>query len=231
MALQPIPQTTPPPVVPNRSDRANFAIQTQNWTLWQKNYNYPETLLVLASVQGNALHAQERATAAGEYAATAQSAANAAETSAQTAAGISGASPWVAGNYAFGTFVWSPLSLLTYRRRPAGVTASAVDPSLDPAGWKLAGSVMSMPQADLTTAGPHQLVVGFHYIVKHPDAVCLMPAGAAPQEQVRVTNKSGNTRVKLLRNGSTFDGWDDDIVLDSRTNDKTYTKTAGNTWL
>ena len=231
MALQPIPETTPPPVIPNRGDRANFAIQAQNWTLWQKNYHYPETLLVLASVQGNALHAQERATAAGEYAATAQSAANAAATSAQTAAGISGAPQWVAGDYAFGTFVWSPLSLLTYRRKTAGVTASTVDPSIDTVGWKLAGSVMSMPQIELTTAGPHNLAVGIHYIVKHPDAVCLMPAGAAPQEQVRVTNRSGDTKVLLMRTGSTFNEVNEDITLDSRGTDKTFTKAAGNTWL
>ena len=186
---------------------------------------------VVSGINAMAQNVYNNALQVSETSSTALAAALAAETSAQTAAGISGAPQWVAGDYEFGTFVWSPLSLLTYRRKTAGVTASTVDPSIDTVGWKLAGSVMSMPQQDLTTAGPHNLAVGIHYIVKHPDAVCLMPAGAAPQEQVRVTNKSGDTKVLLLRNGSTFNDVDEDITLDSRGTDKTFTKAAGNTWL
>ena len=45
------------------------------------------------------------------------------------------------------------------------------------------------------------------------------------------TNKSGDTRVLLMRNGSTFNDVDEDITLDSRGTDKTFTKAAGNTWL
>lgn len=167
----------------------------------------------------------------------AQAAAAAAEVSAQNAAVLSGADRWAAGNYTQGDPVWSPISLLTYRRIPAGVTASAVDPANDPAGWRLTGSPHSMPQKDITTALdidtglPHLLSVGVHYIVLHPLAVCSMPAGAVAQEMVRVTNRSGATTPTLLRNGSLFDNDADDMQLDSLTADKTFTKTASRGWL
>lgn len=161
----------------------------------------------------------------------AQSAAAAAETSAQNAAVIAGATKWVAGNYAQGAAVWSPTSLLTYRRIPAGVTASVNDPADDPVGWKLTGSQYSLPQKTLTTAGPHQLIVGVHYILTHPQAECLMPANAAPQELLRVTNKSGATTPILRRNGGLFDGVADDMVLDSLNADCIWTQSATRGWI
>lgn len=161
----------------------------------------------------------------------AQLAASAAETSAQNAAVIAGATKWAPGNYAQGAAVWSPASLLTYRRIPAGVTASAVDPANDPLGWRLSGSQYSMPQQELATAGPHQLVVGMHYIIKHPLCVCLMPVNAAPQELLRVTNQSGATTPILRANGGTFRGIADDLQLDSRQADKTFTQTATQGWI
>ena len=169
--------------------------------------------------------------------AAAQAAAAAAEVSAQNAAVISGAVRWVAKNYQKGDPVWSPISLLTYRRIPEGSTASAVDPANDPAGWRLTGSPYSMPQKEITTALdagtglPHLLSVGVHYIILHALAQCLMPAGAVAQEMVRVTNRSGATTPKLLRNGDLFDGDADDLELDTLTADKVFTKTATRGWL
>lgn len=230
-ATPPIPLTAPP-VTPDRSDRANFAIQSQNWTLWQKNHNYPETVLMMANVAANATEAFDRAAAAGQSATAAQNAAIAAETSAQTAAALSGAPMWVAGNYTFGDYVWSPTSLLGYRRKTAGTTASATDPSSDPAGWKLVGSAMSMPQQELAGAGPHQLMVGMHYLVLHPQAVLLMPVGAAAQEQVRVTDMSDGITVTLQREpGGLFNGQAVDTVFDSRGIDRIFTKTVSKGWL
>lgn len=161
----------------------------------------------------------------------AQAAAAAAATSAQNAAVVAGAQRWAPGNYAQGDAVWSPISLLTYRRVPAGITASAQDPAQDPAGWRLSGSPMSMPQQELTTAGPHQLIVGMHYLVTHPLCVCLMPAGAAPQDQLRVTNRSNALTPVLRRNGGKFSGIEDDLVLDSRFADRTFTQTATLGWI
>ncbi len=167
----------------------------------------------------------------------AQAAAAAAETSAQNAAVISGAVRWVPGNYVKGNAVWSPISLLTYRRIPEGPSASAIDPAIDRINWRLTGSPHSLPQKDITTALdvdtglPHLLSVGMHYIILHPLAVCSMPADAVAQELLRVTNRSGATTPKLLRNGDLFDGDADDLELDSLTADKTFTKTATRGWL
>lgn len=162
----------------------------------------------------------------------AQNAAIAAETSAQTAAALSGAPMWVAGNYTFGDYVWSPTSLLGYRRKTAGTTASATDPASDPAGWKLVGSAMSMPQQELAGVGPHQLMVGMHYLVLHPLAVLVMPVGAAAQEQVRVTDMSDGVTVALQREpGGLFNGQAVDTVLDSRGIDRIFTKTVSKGWL
>jgi len=160
----------------------------------------------------------------------AQTAAAAAETSAQNAAVIAGSTRWVAGNYTQGDAVWSPISLLTYRRITAGITASATDPANDPAGWRLTGSPHSMPQQELTTAGPHVLSVGVHYIIRHALADCSMPAGAVAQEMVRVTNRSGASTPILRRNGSTFGGIADDLVLDFPL-DKAFTQTATLGWI
>lgn len=161
----------------------------------------------------------------------AQAAAAAAETSAANAALVGGATRWAAGNYAQGVVVWSPVSLLTYRRVPDGITASAIDPAQDPAGWRLTGSPHSMPQQELITPGPHQLITGMHYLVMHPQCVCLMPTAPATQEQLRITNRSGALTPLLRRNGSTFSGVADDMTLDSRYADRVFTKTVTLGWI
>ena len=161
----------------------------------------------------------------------AQNAAAAAALSAESAAVIAGATRWAAGNYTQGAAVWSPISLLTYRRIPAGTTASAVDPANDQAGWRLSGSQYSLPQQELATAGPHQLAVGVHYIILHASAECLMPGNAAPQDLLRITNKSGAVTPILRRNGTTFDGIADDMQLNSTRADKVFTMSASRGWI
>ena len=222
---------TPPPAAPpeaaaipsRRNDTQDaFDVKTDAYLVWTAIFRAWLTGLVAWFVTflqelGTSLLTIEEAKNA------AQVAAAAAAVSAQTAAAISGAGRWAPGNYAQGDYAWSPMSLLTYRRIPAGVTASAIDPQNDPAGWRLTGSAYSLPQQVLATAGPHQLIVGMHYIIEHPLAECLMPGTAAPQEQLRVTNRSGATTPVLRRNGKLFDGQDDDLVLDNRRADKTFT--------
>ncbi|MBU1352092.1 MAG: hypothetical protein KKB95_09385 [Gammaproteobacteria bacterium] len=231
---------TPPPVAPpeaaaipsRRNDtQAAFDVKTDAYLVWTASFRTWLAGLVawfvtLLAEMGIALETVESNKNA------AQTAAAAAATSAQQAAVIAGAVKWVPGDYEQGDPVWSPLSLLTYRRIPDGITASAIDPSIDQASWRLTGSVYSMPQKDIATALdedtglPHLLLVGMHYIVLHPLAECLMPAGAVQQEVVRITNRSGDTTPILRRNGSLFDGDDDDMRLDSSTADKTFTKGA-----
>ena len=226
---------TPPPLapaesapIPNRRTDAQeaFDVKTDaylNWTATFRTWlaglvTWLTTFLDELGVAMQGIEVNKNA---------ALSAAAAAETSAQNAAIVAGATKWAAGNYAQGAAVWSPTSLLTYRRATPGVTASATDPANDPAGWKLSGSQYSLPQQELTTPGPHQLVVGMHYIIKHPLAECLMPAAAAPQELLRVSNKSGALTPVLRRNGAMFDGVADDMALDRLNADWVFTQTSG----
>lgn len=162
------------------------------------------------------------------YQLAAQQAAIAAETSAQTAAGVSGAVMWVSGNsYAFGSFVWSPTSLLTYRRSTPGTTVSTVDPATGTAsGWKLANAVSSMPQVEINTAGAYALLSGYHYRVKNPGAILTMPA-AGIQEQIRVEDVSDGTTVQIWPEaGGKFKNRDVALLLSDRGFDRTFTKTA-----
>lgn len=241
MDIQPAATVSVIPPFPMPADRATFTYNSKalNFGLHMGPPGpfVGEMNVLTANVAHNAGAAKWFAERSDASRASAAALAAAAEVSAQNAAVISGAERWVAGNYTKGDPVWSPISLLTYRRIPEGLTASAVDPANDPLGWRLTGSPYSMPQKDIATALdvdtglPHLLSVGVHYIVLHPLAVCSMPAGAVAQEMVRVTNRSGATTPTLLRNGSLFDNDADDMQLDSLTADKTYTKTATRGWL
>ena len=94
-----------------------------------------------------------------------------------------------------------------------------------------------MPQKEITTALdvvtglPHLLSEGVHYLIKHPLADCSMPTGGVAQEMVRVTNQSGASTPMLRKNGSTFNGYDDDLQLDEIAWDKVFTKTADGRWI
>lgn len=213
---------TPPPAgsaadppIPNRRTDAQeaFDLKTDAYLNWQTTFrtwlaNFVAWCVTMLSELGIALSTVENNKNAAQPAAVAPR-------PVPNVAVIAGATKWAAGNYAQGVAVWSPLSLLTYRRVPVGVTASATDLANDPAGC-LTGSPHSMPQKDITTALdavtglPHLLSVGVHYLIKHPMADCSMPAGAVAQEMVRVTNQSGATTPILRKNGSTFNGYDDD---------------------
>jgi len=67
------------------------------------------------------------------------SAAAIASGAANTALAAVNATAWVSGTtYAIGQPVWSPVNLLTYRRKTNG--AGTTDPSSDPTNWQLVGS-------------------------------------------------------------------------------------------
>ncbi len=215
-----------PPPVPSRLNDSQvvFDSKTDAYLRWQEVFRNWQAGLIRWVPLGlmpalNAIEGNKNA---------AQQAAIAAETSAQSAAGISGAARWMAGDYAQGVFVWSPTSLLTYRRRVTG--ASAIDPAADPAGWKLVGSVMSMPQQEITTPGVHQLAVGFHYLVRHPQAVLHMPV-ASPQEQVRIDDRSDSITVQVWPEpGGRFRAQDVALLLATRGFSYTFTQSASEGW-
>lgn len=161
--------------------------------------------------------------------AAAQSALDAAN-SVQQAGDIAGASMWVAGDYAYGDVVWSPMSYLTYRRTVPGNTSSTTDPFLDAAGWKRIG-VPSFTQTVLNGVGPHQLYSGGHYLLMAAGATLVMPLSPSIGDEVRVTNLSGSRGAVLQRNGETFKGLAEDLVIDSVNMNYTFTKTESEGWV
>lgn len=225
------PPAAPPasPAIPNRAADTQdaFDVKTDAYLNWLSTFR--TWLAGLADWLADSFQDALQDVEANKNAA--QAAAGAAQTSAENAAVIAGATKWVSGSYTQGAAVWSPISLLTYRRKTAGTTSSTTDPANDPTGWALTGSPYSMPQTVLSTAGPHTLAVGVHYIITHASAVCLMPAGAAVQQQLRITNRSGAATPVLQRNGSTFDGVADDMQLDSIKADAIFTMTSSRGWI
>ena len=150
--------------------------------------------------------------------------------SAQQAGDVAGASKWVAGTYTQGDAVWSPISYFTYRRTTPGSTSSAIDPFLDTAGWKRIG-VPSFTQTVLNGAGPHQLYSGGHYLLMTPDTTLVMPLLPSVGDEVRVSNLSGDKGAILQRNGETFKGLAEDLVINSVIMDYTFTKTESEGWI
>ena len=229
------PPSSPPaaPPVPNRRTDAapEFDIRTDAYLNWMTTF--AAWLDGLVTWLGTQLHPylQGVLTATEGHKNAAQAAAAAASTSAQTAALIAGAHRWQPGNYAQGAVVWSPLSLLTYRRVPEGVTASGIDPALDPSAWRLSGSPHSMPTQELTGPGPHQLVTGMHYLILSADVVAIMPATAFAQEQLRITNLSGRSGPILQRNGADFRGKAVDLVIDSARANYTFLYSTTQGWV
>lgn len=150
--------------------------------------------------------------------------------SVQQAGDVAGASKWVAGTYAQGDAVWSPISYFTYRRATPGNTSSATDPFLDASGWKRIG-VPSFTQTVLNGVGPHQLYVGGHYLLMTPDATLIMPLLPSIGDEVRVSNLSGSKGAILQRNGETFKGLAEDLIINSVIMDYTFTKTENEGWI
>ena len=231
------PPSHPPvaPPVPNRrtDGQAEFDTKADAYLNWMVTFAAWLSTLVgwLAGfVRQLGPYMQGVLTAVEAHKKAAQVSAAAAEASARQAALIAGAKRWQVGTYAQGDVVWSPLSLLTYRRVPNGTTASGTDPSLDPVGWRLTGTTYSMPQTVLGSAGPHQLVVGMHYIITAPDCVASLPRTPAYQEQLRITNLSGSAGLVLQRNGQTFKGHATDLRLPERM-DYTFTFTPTHGWI
>lgn len=150
--------------------------------------------------------------------------------SVQQAGDVAGAQKWVAGTYAQGDAVWSPISYFTYRRTTPGNTSSATDPFLDASGWKRIG-VPSFTQTVLNGVGPHQLYVGGHYLLMTPDATLIMPLLPSIGDEVRVSNLSGSKGAILQRNGETFKGLAEDLIINSVIMDYTFTKTENEGWI
>ena len=150
--------------------------------------------------------------------------------SVQQAGDVAGASKWEAGTYTEGDAVWSPISYFTYRRTTPGSTSSTTDPFLDATGWKRIG-VPSFTQTILNGVGPHQLYAGGHYLLMTSGATLVMPLLPSVGDEVRVSNLSGDKGAILQRNGETFKGLAEDLVINSVIMDYTFTKTENEGWI
>ena len=88
-----------------------------------------------------------------------------------------------------------------------------------------------MPTQELAGPGPHQLVTGMHYLILSADVVAVMPASAFAQEQLRITNLSGQSGPLLLANGQNFSGKVGDLLLDSARADRMFIFTDSQGWV
>lgn len=153
-----VPAMTPPPTLPVRGDRINFPLQSQAWTLWEKNYKFTETIVLANNVLANATAAYDQAVVAAAQASIATNQASAALGSAAAAANTLaaaqaalGATKWVGGAYDSGVCAWSPANGQLYRTR-AALANSSVDPIDDPTNWFSLG-LMSLPIRQVTNTG------------------------------------------------------------------------------
>lgn len=209
----PVPAMTAPPTVPVRGDRVNFATQSQNWTLWEKNYKFPESIALANNVFANANEAASSASnAANSVLQAAASAASAAQALAAAQA-VSGAVKWVAGAYGPGVVVWSPSNGQNYRSR-AAIANSTVDPMNDSPNWFPLLLQQSLPVVLVATAGTTVCSANVHYVVTVAGVNLQMPSSPNPGDLFGLTNASGVTTNTLDPNGKTLKGDGSVMTLD-----------------
>lgn len=126
------PTIDPAPEKPVRGDRATFSNRVDAFVTWE--ISLATQLAALATnVYNNAVAAWEAVTAAfNSQTAAAQSASDAAA-SAAAAALSTNVTKWVAGSFAEGQCVWSPIDYQNYRCINAGVRNT--DPAADAVNW------------------------------------------------------------------------------------------------
>ena len=207
-----VPAMTPPPTLPVRGDRTNFPAQSQAWTLWEKAYKFPETIVLANNVLANATAAYDQAVVAAAQAVAAQqqalAAANSASQSAQalaSAQAVSGATKWVAGAFASGAVVWSPLNGQNYRAR-AAIAASAVDPANDSANWFPLLLQQSLPVVVVAVSGTTVASANIHYVITASGVNLQFPSNPNAGDLIGITNASAVTTNTLDPNGKSFRG-------------------------
>jgi hypothetical protein len=150
-----------------------------------------------------------------------------------TAAGtIAGADRWVSGAvYAQGDAVWSPLTLLTYRKKTAGSSSGSTDPSADTVNWGVVGGgdvslagTQTLTNKTLTTPVITQNVqviststtaVASRTYVLTASLTLTLPASPAPGDWVALSNRSGTLTSVIARNGSNIMGLAENMTVDS----------------
>ena len=225
---------TAPSPAPTSTDPASFDARADafhsffpNWL----NVLFPAVLLWIKDRANGVLDA---ANAAASSAQAATASAAQAATSATTAATIAGADQWVSGAvYAQGDAVWSPLTLLTYRKKTAGSSAGSTDPSADTVNWAMVGG------GEVSLAGTQTLInktlitpvitqnvqviststtaVASRTYVLTASLTLTLPASPSAGDWVAFSNRSGTLTSVIARNGSNIMGLAEDMTVDSLT--------------
>lgn len=225
---------TAPSPAPTSTDPASFDARADafhsffpNWL----NVLFPAVLLWIKDRANGVLDA---ANAAASSAQAATASAAQAAISATTAGTIAGADRWVSGAvYAQGDAVWSPLTLLTYRKKTAGSSSGSTDPSADTVNWAMVGG------GEVSLAGTQTLInktlitpvitqnvqviststtaVASRTYVLTASLTLTLPASPSAGDWVACSNRSGTLTSVIARNGSNIMGLAEDMTVDSLT--------------
>jgi len=127
---------------------------------------------------------------------------------AEAAAGAVANAKWVAGTYAQGAIVWSPMDFMDYRCKVAGVRNT--DPALDPTNWAIriktssggADTTSSAADINLTASSGRLQIISMTAINKK----VTFPAAGTLQKgaPVYVIRNSGAYRFSVHKNGGGF---------------------------
>lgn len=199
----------PLPTPPTTSDPGTFDARADA-TLLAQQAMVPQLNELAEDTYTNALHAQDRATAAAASATAAAGSATSASTAAAAAQQASAAAAWVsATTYATGNVAWSPLNFQTYRRRTAG--AGTTDPSADPTNWEPVTGIKPavLVISSNTTANKFTL-----YVIT-ASCTLTLPASPAAGDWVTFSNRSGTATPVIARNGKNIMGRAEDMTVNS----------------
>ncbi len=184
---------TPPPVIdaapaaPDRSNRITFAVLAQAFTIWMKNAA-TQFAAAAQNVYNNAVDAYNNAQSAAASAAGAAAYAGAVAFNAAT-------------NYAQYGLAISTVTLLVYRRKTAGI--SATDPSADSANWVPASLI---PVVTVRTAVDFTALPNVLYIITANGVNMTLPAATTPADLVYYRLGVGVSRMTLKGNGRKIEG-------------------------
>jgi hypothetical protein len=225
---------TAPSPAPTSTDPASFDARADAFHSFFPNWLNVLFPAVLQWIKDRANGVLDAANAAASSAQAATASAAQAATSATTAATIAGADRWVSGQvYAQGDAVWSPLTLLTYRKKTAGSSSGSTDPSADTVNWGVVGGgdvslagTQTLTNKTLTTPVITQNVqviststtaVASRTYVLTASLTLTLPASPSAGDWVAFSNRSGTLTSVIARNGSNIMGLAENMTVDSLT--------------
>ena len=224
--------TSAPSPAPTREDPVNFRARADAYHSWLVPWVNTQFPAVLDWIRARATDVEGWANSVASAVSAAAASAAQAAISATAAGTIAGADRWVSGQvYAQGDAVWSPLSLLTYRKKKAGSSSGSTDPSADTVNWGVVGGgevslagTQTLTNKTLTTPVITQNVqviststtaVASRTYVLTASLTLTLPASPAPGNWVAFSNRSGTLTSVIARNGQNIMGLAENMTVDS----------------